>query len=1623
MKSTSLYFNGSGTHIALGNPAAAQITGDQTIEMWIRPAALGKRQNPIAKAYGGEGTITLESDGSINYYYGTSGGNDSPYVGFGTGEPIIRVGEWAHIAIVRDLQNGTLRWYHDGRLVQEMAAPHPQAKAGSNPLTIGTGYAGRFHGEISEVRLWSVARTQAQLQANLRMRLLGSELGLAGYWPLDESGGAVAYDRSGRNNNGTINSGHWRGYGPAFHPRVEALSCDGSNDYVDIGSPAAVKITGDQTIELWMRPRVLGKRQNPIAKAYGGEGTITLETTGSLSYYCGQSGGNGSPYIGFNSDVGVQAGRWTHVAIVRDMAAKTLSWYHDGELVRSGALTLDSITAGSLPLRIGKGYVEDFDGDLSDVRLWSVARSADELAANYQRRLRGSEAGLAGYWPLDDGPGARAWDLSPNANDGVISNPRWTSNGPGLNRPMALQLDGSSDSVEIPHSAQVSVTGDQTIELWLRPRILGKRQNPIAKAYGGEGTITLEVNGSISYYCGQSGANTSPYIGFTAAANIAAGQWTHVAIVRDLGTQTLTWYIDGVETSETDLAYSSITASGAPLTIGSGYVHNFDGELTEVRLWSIARTEAEIRADKDRRLVGVEEGLAGYWPLAGGTGEGTEDRSRYANHGQLRADARIGLSDHRLPAAIPCSAALRFDGVDDYVQIGNPSAVQITGDQTIEMWLRPQVLGKRQNPLAKAYGGEGTITLEPNGSIGYYTGTSGANGSPYIGHHTPEGTVAAQRWTHVAIVRDFTNNSLRWVIDGRRVNERTMPYPAATAGGNNLTLAAGYVERFEGDLAEVRVWSTARTDEQIAANLDRRMRGTESGLAGYWPLSKGSGDRAWDLSEGQNHGTIYNAPRWHVGPTLIPATSQASAGAPQVGVVSGQSSLGASEGAPTTVQPAELPDALKNLESIEVEVMFVPFNLPIEFAGAVTVEPFAKAISYAGTATLTAPFDVSVDPLEIALAKGEEFEWMVKFGLPQSRSISTVIQDHVIAQIPSAIRPFVETLVSPYLAIYDDSIIILANAEGEDSELGSYLAGFNVFTTLMASEVPPFNFLHSTFPQLGLDTREVVLAVGAESGAEKNFFVGAALMLEVELGTSLIVFESISLNVSKQLTDTTVGAEIAFRLDLAGEILKLRGGIEATAGAGNSVTVWGALDAADGAWKDPFGIRGLTIAGLGVQVGATPTFPWIVLGVRGEVHIGSGLLGARVGILIDSSDASKCILDIYSEEGIDLPKLIDALTGSWLDVSGILDVAITDLQLYIAPKGGTIAGKSYDPGFKLGGKLNLWGLNAEVEGELDFDEGGSFKGNIDPIVLQAGGVEFLRLTSTNGNDGASVDVEFSRSKVGGKIDGEFRLLGGLYKSSTYAELSNKGFTAHLSSGGMGIYQDTSVTLEDGLFRLSYGPTIGVSVSIAGYDIGLSVGTTIVTEVDAHSFSQSISFSFSAMGVSYSPGPFTITVPFKDVGELAEAFYDFAKDLIVSGLLGSIAEAAQIAFDWVKTNVTAVAEDAAKFFENAGAAAADIAEGLVSSFGVAAGDAVGMLSVGAQEAASILKNSFNWSVDQTGRWLKDAGGFADDAVSSALSGAGYAASEVGDFMADVFGGSWIPFVDIIPHIDYVDLGGY
>jgi len=210
-----------------------------------------------------------------------------------------------------------------------------------------------------------------------------------------------------------------------------------------------------------------------------------------------------------------------------------------------------------------------------------------------------SQAPIA-YWKFDEGYGTTVNDSTKNANNGAFgastAAPTWQSEDQCI-AGKCLYFDGSDDVVNVANSSSLQVIGDQTIAMWLKPIMLGARRNPIAKAYGGEGTITFEPGNSLNYYWGTGGGNANPYESKNSSTGLILNQWNQIVLVRNISANTITWYINGRQTSQGVPGYAAAVASTLPLTIGKGYAGGFNGYIDEVKIYSYARTYGQIKAD------------------------------------------------------------------------------------------------------------------------------------------------------------------------------------------------------------------------------------------------------------------------------------------------------------------------------------------------------------------------------------------------------------------------------------------------------------------------------------------------------------------------------------------------------------------------------------------------------------------------------------------------------------------------------------------------------------------------------------------------------------------------------------------------------------------------------------------------------------------------------------------------------------------------------------------------------------------------------------------------------------------------------------------------------------------
>lgn len=295
-------------------------------------------------------------------------------------------------------------------------------------------------------------------------------------------------------------------------------------------------------------------------------------------------------------------GQWHHVAGVYD--GTTMRLYVNSELRNESTEQTGDIRYPEDALfMIGAYHYHDgllpCAGQIDDVRLWSRALDRAEIKRAMSDRLQGQEPGLVGYWRVDQ--------FRNDALPDLVNKRELQKRTLAFTTPKGKLFAGTSDVVEC---GEVDVKDRSfTVELWARRASRGRQMSAV--------------------YQGRNEKNQALYVGFwdtdaftfsfkhndldTPRSYPETGEWHHWACVYDRERGSRAIYRDGIEVAN-DRPTSSYQGSGR-LVIGAQYdaadryLHKFDGEITEVRLWHRARTQVQIERGTRLLLSGKERDL------------------------------------------------------------------------------------------------------------------------------------------------------------------------------------------------------------------------------------------------------------------------------------------------------------------------------------------------------------------------------------------------------------------------------------------------------------------------------------------------------------------------------------------------------------------------------------------------------------------------------------------------------------------------------------------------------------------------------------------------------------------------------------------------------------------------------------------------------------------------------------------------------------------------------------------------------------------------------------------------------------------------------------------------------
>jgi hypothetical protein len=209
----ALRFNGTNSYVGISG-LNASVNNALTLEAWIRPTNTAAANSLDIIREGGAGNpdwlLALQNRGA-SLAFGLKAGSTYKELRAMLDPTFLIDGSWHHVAATYDGTNKQI--YLDGGIVASSMTQTGAIAFSSSSTTIGSssnGTAELFNGAIDEVRVWSAARSSAQISQAMLAELTGYETNLAAYYRFNEGSGSVTADFSGNGHSGTlINNPAW----------------------------------------------------------------------------------------------------------------------------------------------------------------------------------------------------------------------------------------------------------------------------------------------------------------------------------------------------------------------------------------------------------------------------------------------------------------------------------------------------------------------------------------------------------------------------------------------------------------------------------------------------------------------------------------------------------------------------------------------------------------------------------------------------------------------------------------------------------------------------------------------------------------------------------------------------------------------------------------------------------------------------------------------------------------------------------------------------------------------------------------------------------------------------------------------------------------------------------------------------------------------------------------------------------------------------------------------------------------------------------------------------------------------------------------------------------------------
>lgn len=314
-----------------------------------------------------------------------------------------------------------------------------------------------------------------------------------------------------------------------------------------------------------------------------------------------------------------EQGTWAHVALVYNNEGNVSAYYNYEQLI-SAAEVGEYNGEGAYVFGASVDGSGHFAGKMHGARIWDKVLTPARLQTNSLTMLSGAESNLIAYYPMSEAKGDVLADKAHGANL-EMRGAEW-ANPEGR----AVAFNGKDQYLKLSSgsSCVVDNTMDYTIETWFKADEAQQTATIISNGRGdGE-----DMGGSLNLFALnlEEGRLVFHNNGVRVACDgsYADNDWHHVAVNRTSGRAQI--YVDG----KLNTYFEAADLGG----IAAAYIHLgarvwtpadnlqqekadnfFKGEIDEVRVWNLYKSETLVENGNSNRLDGAEKGLLAYYPF------------------------------------------------------------------------------------------------------------------------------------------------------------------------------------------------------------------------------------------------------------------------------------------------------------------------------------------------------------------------------------------------------------------------------------------------------------------------------------------------------------------------------------------------------------------------------------------------------------------------------------------------------------------------------------------------------------------------------------------------------------------------------------------------------------------------------------------------------------------------------------------------------------------------------------------------------------------------------------------------------------------------------------------------